>query len=244
MTITSSKPQTWQQIACLNWPDTFPYAPDVKFRMWHAGHDLHIEFFVTEKTTKAEQNVPGGEVYMDSCVECFIQPDPSDPHYYNFEWNAAGHLALGYRTGRSDAEHAPLEVIGSVRAVPSLGSDPFPECSVGQWVLEVAIPLSALYRHFPASGASVAASVAGASAASGASSAAGASAAASDASGAGDASGASAEPVDVWAGRTMRMNLYKCGDGLAEPHYLTWQPISTPAPDYHRPEFCVPVTFE
>ena len=33
-----------------------------------------------------------------------------------------------------------------------------------------------------------------------------------------------------------RGNFYKCGDDLPEPHFLTWQPIVAPAPDFHRPE--------
>ena len=32
-------------------------------------------------------------------------------------------------------------------------------------------------------------------------------------------------------------NVYKCNSGASVQHYLTWQPIRTPAPDYHRPEF-------
>lgn len=32
-------------------------------------------------------------------------------------------------------------------------------------------------------------------------------------------------------------NFYKCGDALSRPHYVSWAPIQTPAPDYHRPEF-------
>jgi hypothetical protein len=35
----------------------------------------------------------------------------------------------------------------------------------------------------------------------------------------------------------IRSNFYKCGDGLSKPHYLTWSPIKTEKPDYHRPEF-------
>lgn len=31
-------------------------------------------------------------------------------------------------------------------------------------------------------------------------------------------------------------NFYKCGDLTAEPHYLSWAPISAPKPDFHRPE--------
>ena len=40
------------------------------------------------------------------------------------------------------------------------------------------------------------------------------------------------------------MNLYKCGDDLSCPHYLSWRPVGTPAPDFHRPEFFEPVFFE
>lgn len=32
-------------------------------------------------------------------------------------------------------------------------------------------------------------------------------------------------------------NFYKCADATALPHYLSWSPIDTPAPDFHRPEF-------
>ena len=35
----------------------------------------------------------------------------------------------------------------------------------------------------------------------------------------------------------LRGNIYKCGDLTAHPHFVTWSPIDTPSPDYHRPEF-------
>ncbi len=35
----------------------------------------------------------------------------------------------------------------------------------------------------------------------------------------------------------MKANFYKCGDGLSNPHYLSWSPVNTSEPDYHRPEF-------
>jgi len=35
----------------------------------------------------------------------------------------------------------------------------------------------------------------------------------------------------------MKANFYKCGDGLTVPHYLSWSPIVTEKPDFHRPEF-------
>jgi hypothetical protein len=30
-------------------------------------------------------------------------------------------------------------------------------------------------------------------------------------------------------------NLFKCGDGLNRPHYLSWAPLTSVDPDFHRP---------
>jgi len=35
----------------------------------------------------------------------------------------------------------------------------------------------------------------------------------------------------------LRANFYKCGDKTAHPHFLSWNPVETPHPDFHRPEF-------
>lgn len=34
----------------------------------------------------------------------------------------------------------------------------------------------------------------------------------------------------------IRANCYKCGDKTVNPHYLTWNPSTSPAPDFHRPQ--------
>ena len=34
-----------------------------------------------------------------------------------------------------------------------------------------------------------------------------------------------------------RGNCYKCGDRTEHPHFLAWNPVHTPTPDFHRPEF-------
>ena len=36
---------------------------------------------------------------------------------------------------------------------------------------------------------------------------------------------------------SLRGNFYKCGDLTAHPHFLSWNPINTPKPDFHRPDF-------
>ena len=39
------------------------------------------------------------------------------------------------------------------------------------------------------------------------------------------------------APRRLKANFYKCGDKCARPHFLSWAPVRTPQPDFHRPEF-------
>ncbi|MBR1808278.1 MAG: hypothetical protein IJ776_02705 [Paludibacteraceae bacterium] len=43
--------------------------------------------------------------------------------------------------------------------------------------------------------------------------------------------------IDGQLPRSIRCNFYKCADGTSAMHYLSWAPIDTPAPDFHRPEF-------
>ena len=198
MLIRKGIPSDWFCLENVNWKEDFPYKPQVLFRVWHEGEAFHIGYKVREQGTRALQTVLGGPVYEDSCVECFIQPDPADPHYYNFEFNPIGMMAMACRTGRNDPEDAPREVLESVRIKTTAGKEPFDEKYVEEWSLDIAIPASALFNS----------------------------------------------GVKDFSGRRMRMNFFKCGDGLKVPHFVTWAPVRTPSPDYHRPEFFLPVDFE
>ena len=44
--------------------------------------------------------------------------------------------------------------------------------------------------------------------------------------------------------KTARANFYKCGDDLAQPHYLCWNSITSPHPDFHLPQFFGEVQFD
>ena len=39
-------------------------------------------------------------------------------------------------------------------------------------------------------------------------------------------------------------NFYKCADGTDSMHFLSWNPINTESPDFHRPEFFGELIFE
>ncbi len=38
-------------------------------------------------------------------------------------------------------------------------------------------------------------------------------------------------------------NFYKCADDTNSPHFVSWSPIHTPEPDFHRPEFFGEILF-
>ena len=42
----------------------------------------------------------------------------------------------------------------------------------------------------------------------------------------------------------LKANVYKCGDKTVHPHYLAWNPVDSPVPDYHRPESFGTMIFE
>ena len=46
------------------------------------------------------------------------------------------------------------------------------------------------------------------------------------------------------AGTKARANFYKCGDKLRHPHFLSWQPVATNEPDFHRPEYFGDLLFD
>ena len=44
--------------------------------------------------------------------------------------------------------------------------------------------------------------------------------------------------------KSLRANLYKCGDMLDQPHFLSWSPINLDKPNFHCPEFFGTMNFQ
>ncbi len=186
-----------QPIACCNWAETYPYAPDVQFRMFHTGDYLMLRFDVAERYTAARVAEDNGRVWTDSCVEFFIAPDTES--YYNFETSCIGRLLLGYHRQGEKTVSAPAEALGSVIRHTSLPGTPFEEREGdNRWSVVLAIPPQALFRH----------------------------------------------ALTDWSGAEARANLFKCGDDLSHPHFLSWRPIRTEKPNFHRPEFFDHIKFK
>lgn len=186
-------------IACCNWPDGYPYAPQVRFRMFHTGKLLMLRFDVAENYTAARVTKDNGEVWTDSCVEFFISPG-NETGYYNFETTCIGRMLLGFQHSRADSQRAPQEVIDRVKRITTLPyGEPFEERDGdNRWSVTLVIPPEVLFHH----------------------------------------------RITDWSGLEAQINLYKCGDRLSHPHFLSWRPIQTEKPDFHRPEFFEQVSFQ
>lgn len=50
--------------------------------------------------------------------------------------------------------------------------------------------------------------------------------------------------VETLDGKVLRGNFYKCGDELKTPHFISWNPITAPQPDFHRPDAFGQLIFE
>lgn len=50
--------------------------------------------------------------------------------------------------------------------------------------------------------------------------------------------------IEHLAGLEARINVYKCGDHLTKPHFLSYMPIHTPKPNFHVPEFFTRIKFK
>jgi hypothetical protein len=45
-------------------------------------------------------------------------------------------------------------------------------------------------------------------------------------------------------GVTWKANFYKCADKTSHPHWLTWNPVDNPSPDFHLPQYFGTLVFE
>lgn len=50
--------------------------------------------------------------------------------------------------------------------------------------------------------------------------------------------------LESWDGLKLTANLYKCGNRPEQPHFITWQPVPTPKPDFHSPQFFKTIELE
>lgn len=189
----------YNRLECLNWPESYPYRPEVTFAAAHCSDAVLLHFKVREDAVLARCGDDRGHIWEDSCVEFFLAPDINDGLYYNFEFNCIGSLYSCVGQQRQSRDFLPDKAYKDIERCPSTGSTPFEERNdIPVWELSAIIPSSCLVRH----------------------------------------------NIAVLDGQIMHGNFYKCGDRLSKPHYLSFFPVDTPKPDFHRPEFFRKIVFE
>ena len=133
----SGNPEFIDQV---NWP-SFPYHPEVFFRIAWLSQEISIKFYVKEDCVKAELTETNQPVFQDSCVEFFVSP-ADDGIYYNLEFNCIGTCLIGSGTSKKNWAVADPSIAETVRTLPSLGQRPFPErTGPAEWTLTIAVPL-------------------------------------------------------------------------------------------------------
>ena len=79
------------------------YRPKTEAKVFYTESAIHIKFKSYEDKIEAVYTNMNDPVYMDSCVEFFINPMPDkDNRYLNFETNCIGVLNLGIGSDRYD----------------------------------------------------------------------------------------------------------------------------------------------
>ena len=175
-------------VECVNWPETFPYAPLCSGRIARTQDALVVDFRVSGLDLRAQNLTDNGRQWEDSCVEVFIK-DPEEDTYYNFEINALGKVLACSGADRHGRVARPAEEMEEILRFGQLEGGPLDEGGIWTWRVGVVIPFELI----------------------------------------------GVDPENL--PDSIRANFYKCGDKTAHPHYLSWSPIDTPKPDFHRPEF-------
>lgn len=137
----------FEPVTEVNWPDEFPYRPDMAFRMAWCPEGIVIHYRVNEQSVRAVYAEDNGQVWTDSCVECFIRNADKDT-YYNIECNCVGTLLIGLRGEDCGRLHVSPEDLATVKRWASLGRETFGErAEQTGWELALVIPATVFAKY-------------------------------------------------------------------------------------------------
>ena len=189
----SKKPQRYP-IACCNWPE-FSAQCEAGVELSHSSDMLHIHYMVDEAAVVARCTADGQNVWEDSCVEFFFDPEGKG-EYYNLECSCTGWIYLCKGTGRCGRIPLDDTALKSIKRRCTLPQEAFGLLEERtQWELWLDVPASVF-------------------------------------------------GLESFEGLRARGNFYKCADASPFRHYLSYAPIATPKPDFHRPEFFETILFD
>lgn len=122
--------------------DKCGYKPYTEFHlsMDECGFLMHI--IVHENNPRRTETEHQCDVYMDSCVEWFVNfcPKHSD-RYFNFEVNANGAMHAAFRKNRNTAELLSIEEISELEIRTVIGED--------VWEVYYHVPVTLISKYVP-----------------------------------------------------------------------------------------------
>ena len=133
----------YNNLDALNWPDLYPYKPEVKFRIAYSKNEIYLQYRVRERYIRADYGTDDGSApYKDSCVEFFIIPSSTDSVYYNLELNCIGVGTFAGGAERTNRTKFDSLVTSKIRRSSTLGGARF-ETQDGdfEWSMVVALPI-------------------------------------------------------------------------------------------------------
>jgi len=180
-------------------------------------------FEVKEPSVRALNVNPNEPVYQDSCVECFLvflrhTNDKNSDHieeYFNFEFNCIGTLLAAKGPSRTQREYLSTELFSTVKVWTSFPQGvAFEETKKDEGGDDQGSAEWHLTFLVPW-----------------------------------HVIGISKEDykqllVPNQSSLAIKGNFYKCGDKLSRPHWITFFPIVTERPDFHRPESFQPLVLQ
>lgn len=115
----------------------FPF--ETEARLLYTDEAIYVNLKTNEWPLTVHHTERDSSVWLDSCMEFFIQPDAEDKNYLNFEMNPVGALVLGYGINRYN--RIKPQVDEAVFEIKSIIKNK-------DWQLFYKIPFSFLREHF------------------------------------------------------------------------------------------------
>ena len=91
----------WNMINHVGWPSSYPYLPEVKFRIAHTGREVLLHFLVTEQEVRAETDHDNGQV--DCKTSCKRDQEITDhmsyPHSFFLSFRQPPTAVISMKAG-------------------------------------------------------------------------------------------------------------------------------------------------
>lgn len=135
-------------------PESSAHRPRVAVRLLHGRDGIRGIFHLDDRYVRSIRTNYGGEIWNDSCVECFLQPK-TDFGYFNLEMNAGGaHLCCFIEDptripdGFKKFTPLPADIGGKIQVRSTLPQTVDPEISIPvEWELNFFLPFAVLEKY-------------------------------------------------------------------------------------------------